>query len=177
MINLLPKKNKKELLEERNRNMILILCFLVLFFIVSLTLVFVIINTYIYDQIKISNSFLKESEQQEIKTETQELEKEIKQANDSFKKLDSFYSNKVYFSDIIKEISAIFPQNFYLSNFSINANDQKVTVNLSGFAPLREDLLSFKESLETRFDNVFLPASNWVNKKDVDFYITFETNL
>ena len=50
----------------------------------------------------------------------------------------------------------------------------KLTV--SGFAPTREILFSFKESLEedSLFVNVTFPPSNWVNATDIIFSVSLE---
>jgi len=194
MINLLPKEDKKTLLVERNKKITVILCFLLLFFIVCLILILFSIKIYVNGQINTKKIFLAESEKQLFQSETQELENKIKMANDSFKKLDDFYNRSIYFSEILQKISSIFPSTFYATNVSIRISaeeikenfenpksavrvERKVLVNISGFASTREELLVFKENLEKSFENVVFPPSNWVDKKNINFYVTFDTGI
>ncbi len=194
MINLLSKEDKKILLVEKNKKITVILCFLLLFFIVCLILIIFSIKTYINGQINAKNIFLVESEKQLFQSETQELEDKIKTANDSFKKLNYFYSKNIYFSEVLQKISDIFPETFYATNISMRLDvseakedpsnsesvmkiERSVLVGLSGFASTREALLIFKDDLEKSFDNVLFPPSNWVDKKDINFYVTFNIEI
>jgi len=196
MINLLPEKNKNNLLMERSKRIILIFCFLVLFFILSLVLFFSIIKIYVGRQIAVNQELLTESKERFSQSEVQEVQDKIELANSSFSKLNTFYNSKVYFSEILERVSGILPDGFYLNNLSIKLDvkeskvpkddgsvdikvDRKVIITLSGFAPLREDLRAFKEKLEAEngFENIFFPSSNWVNKKNIDFYLVFEISI
>lgn len=194
MINLLPKEDKRTLLVERNKKITVILCFLLSFFIVCLILILFSIKIYVNGQIDTKKIFLAESEKQLLQSEAQELEDKIKTANESFKKLNSFYSKSQYFSEVLQKISDIFPSSFYATNISMRLNvsevnedpnnlgsvlitKRNVLVNLSGFASTREELLIFKENLEKSFEDVLFPPSNWVDKKNINFYITFNTGI
>ena len=193
MINLLPEKNKKELLMERNRRVVLILCYLVLFFAVSLGIIFLIIQVYLSQQINVNQNILAKGEEQFSQSAVQEAQSKIKTANTSFRNLNVFYGSKIYYTEVLEKISGVLLEGFYLTNLSIKLNvkeskksmddgsvkievERKVMGTLSGFAPLREDLLIFKEKLENEegFSEIFFPSSNWVNKEDINFYLTFE---
>ena len=193
MINLLPEKNKEELLMERNKRIIHILCSLILFFIVSLFLIFLGIKFYLSNQVKLNQKILEESKEKFSQSEVQNIQDKIELANSSFSKLRAFYNGKVYFSEILEKISTILPEGFSLDNLSIKLDvkenkipqvdgtekievERKVITNLSGFAPLREDLRAFKDKLEAEksFKNIFFPSSNWVNKENINFYLVFE---
>jgi len=194
MINLLPKEDKKILLIERNKKITVILCFLLLFFIICLILIFFSIKIYVNGQINTEKTFLAENEKQLFQSELKGLEDKIKIANDSFKKLDYFYSKNIYFSEVLEKISDILPEVFYITNISMKLNveeikeepknlegtvriERKVSINLSGFASTREELLLFKENIEKLFKNVVFPPSNLVSKKNINFYITFDTEI
>lgn len=196
MINLLPEKNRRELVMERNKAVIMIFCFLVLFFIISLVLVFFANKVYLNNQLSESKLLLAESKEKFSQSEVQGVQDQIKLANSSFSKLSAFYNSRVYFSEVLEKVSNILPDGFYLDNLSIKLNvkenkiskedgsedievERRVIVTLSGFAPLREDLRAFKESLEAEesFENIFFPSSNWVNKQDIDFYLVFEISI
>ncbi|MBU3942423.1 hypothetical protein KKA24_00390 [Patescibacteria group bacterium] len=196
MINLLPEKNKDALLMERNKRVVLIFCFLILFFIVLLVLIFSEIKFYLDKQISANQVLLVESKEKFSQSEVQEIQDKIELANSSFSKLNIFYNREVYFSDILEKISNILPERFSLDNLSIKLDvkenkiqkddgtkeievERKVIATISGFAPLREDLRAFKDKLETEvtFKNIFFPSSNWVNKENINFYLVFEISI
>lgn len=187
MINLIPEKNRKRLLMKKNKKIAIIISSLLLFFLVCLILILLFISIYINGQVRLNKEFLAHSQKEFHESEVQEFQEKIKSADALFKDISTFYNRNVYSSEVLKKISDIFPENFYLTNFSMKldikekeeAIERNIMVTLSGFAPLREDLLSFKESLEKEdsFKDVSFPASNWVNRKDINFYITFELAL
>ena len=192
MINLLPQKDKEKLLIGKSKRMAIILCFLILFFLIYLTISLFIVKIYLKGQLISSEIFLEESEKQFLQSETQEFQDKIKSANQSFNELNSFYKKKVYFSKVLEKIAAVFPKDFYLTNFSIVLNvkekkkddeavgiERTIKSSLSGFAPTREGLLVFKEGLEKEgsFENIFFPISNWSSKENINFYITFDISI
>ena len=196
MINLLPEKNKQALLMERNRKITYILCFLVVFFLLILTLLLFIIRIYLNEKIVSSEIFLTESQNQLSGSEIIEIQNRNEIANKSFSKLNIFYNRKVYFSEVVEKISNILPEDFYLTNLFIDLDvketkksnddgsvridvDRNVLVTLSGFAPVRERLLDFKNNLEKeeRFKDIVFPSSNLIKKENIDFYITFKIKI
>ncbi len=192
MINLLPQKDKEKLLIGKNKRMSIILCFLILFFLIYLIIALFIVKIYLNGQLASNKVFLEESEKQFSQSETQELQDKIESANKSFSGLNSFYDKKVYFSKLLEKIAVIFPENFYLTNFSImldvkEKKEENVVVettrtiraSLSGFAPTREELLTFKENLEKdgSFENISFPISNWASKENINFYVTFDISI
>jgi hypothetical protein len=180
MINLLPTKEKEVLLAELRKRMIIILCFLFLFFLVCLVLISFSIRIYLGGQIESQKTFLAESEKEFVESESQELQEKIKSANQRFKELSSFYKGKVYFFEISEKIAKTLPNTFYLTDFSLKLLQEKeVMVSLSGFAPLREDLFEFKKNLEQEenFKEVSFPPANWVKAKDINFHVTFKIYL
>jgi len=188
MINLIPEKNKNRLLMEKNKKITIILSFLLLFFLASLILILFAVRIYTNVQVELNEKLLADSREEFYESEIQEFQEKIKSANLLFKDISVFYDRNVYSSEILKKISNILPESFYLTNFSMKldikekeskATKRDITVTISGFAPLREGLLSFKESLEKEegFKDVSFPAANWVNKEDINFYITFKLVL
>lgn len=192
MINLLPPKEKDMLLMEKKKRIAIILWFLVLFFLICLILILFSIKVFSGGQIEVQKSSLAKSEKEFLQSETQELQEKINSANSIFKELSSFYQNKVYFSQILEKISKTIPENFYLTNLSVVfypiekekkedgteelKEPKRIIISLSGFAPLRQDLLEFKKNLETEqdFKEIFFPASNWVEASNINFYVTFK---
>lgn len=189
MINLLPQKDKEKLLAGKSKRMAIILCFLILFFLIFLTITLFVINVYSSGQLTSSEIFLEENKKQFLQSEIQELQDKIESANKSFNELSSFYEKEIYFSEILKKIAIVFPEDFYLTNFSIKLDvkekkketdvievNRTIRSSFSGFAPTREGLLVFKKNLEgnSGFKNIFFPISNWAKKENINFYITFD---
>lgn len=177
MINLLPPKEKEVLLMEKNKKVAIILCSLPLFFLVCLILILFSIKVYLGGQIDVQKSSLAKSQKEFLESEAQEFQEEIKLANSKFKELSSFYKKKIYFFEILEKISKTVPDTFYLTNLSLSFSKEKdIMISLSGFAPLREELLGFKKNLEDHedFKDISFPPANWVEAKNISFYVTFK---
>jgi len=176
MINLLPPQEKEIILMEKNKRIAIILSFLLLFFLVCLILISISIRIYLQGFIESEKSFLAQSEKEFFQSESQNLQEKIKSINSLIGELNSFYRQKIYFSEITERISKTLPENFYLTNFNLVLSEEEINVSLSGFAPLREDLFKFKESLETEknFKDISFPPANWIKAQNIDFYVTFK---
>lgn len=177
MINLLPPKEKRSLLMERNKRIAIILWFLLLFFLVCLILILFSIKIYLKGQIDSHKAFLAKSEEEFLQSESEEFQKKIESANTKFQKLSSFYNQRVYFSQVLGKISAIVPANLYLTEISLaySKEGDKINGSISGYAPFIEDVIKLEDSFkkEKQFQEVNFPLSNWVKETDIDFYVTF----
>lgn len=181
---------------ERNKKVTYILCFLVLFFLLTLTLFLFIIKIYLNQKIILNEILLFENEKQLSKSEIMEIKAKNKVANESFSKLNMFYNRKVYFSKVVARISSILPEDFYLTNLFIDLDvkevknidddnnitvsvNRNVLVTISGFSPTREKLLDFKTNLENEesFKDIVFPSSNLLKKEDIDFHIIFKVKI
>lgn len=171
MINLLPLIEKEKLLLEKNRRIIIILWLLLLFFLTCSVLILFSIRTYIQAQVKSQEYLLIETKKEQNQSEIENLKEEINSINSSLTKLNSFYQNEIYLSDILEKISKTLPKELYLTNLSLIFP----SVSLSGFAPSTETLFEFKENLgkESSFKEVSFPPTNWVDLTDIDFSVTF----
>lgn len=171
MINLLPTVEKEKLLLERNRRIVTILWLLLLFFLTCLILILFSIKIYIQAQVKSQQYLLTEVKKEENQSEIEDLKEEINSINSSLTKLNSFYQNEIYLSDILEKISKTLPGELHLTNLSVIFP----SVSLSGFAPTTETLFEFKENLEKEpgFKDVFFPTASWVDLVDIDFSVTF----
>ncbi|KPJ55060.1 hypothetical protein AMJ47_02105 [Parcubacteria bacterium DG_72] len=185
MINLIAPKEKEKLLMEKITRMITVLWFLLFFFILCLVLVFWTVRIYAKSQLGVQQSFAASAKEEEKIEKIEQAKHKAELVNSSLEKLNSFYTNKVYFSPLIEKISETLPKSLYLNDFSImfvkksDEEDYVIKVSLLGFAPVREDLLEFKSNLETEKDfiNVSFPASNWVKKVNIDFSVSFELEV
>lgn len=181
MINLLPLTEKENLLLEKKKRIAIILWILVLFFLICLILILFSIKIYIQSQVESQRTLLVEAEKEFEQSEIQELRAKINSINSTLTKLDSFYQEKIYFSQVLEEISATLPQGMYLTGFSVIPplnKENGIKVSLSGFAPTVEHLIELKNNLDEdpNFKETSFPPENWVNPEDIDFFITFKIN-
>ncbi len=174
MINLLPPKEKEEILEEKKWKLISILGILFLFFLICLFLILFLINIFISSQLKVQEIFLNQEEKNFQKSEFQVLEEEIITSNQTLLNLNSFYQNQMNFTGILKNISETFPDDIYFTILNFESLEGKIS--LAGFAPTRESLLELKKNLEEKefFEEIYFPSSNWVKPIDINFSLSFK---
>ncbi len=191
MMNLLPPEEKSKLLLEKKKKMTIIFWFLVLFFIFFAILALLSIKTYLQIEIGSEKILLEQSNQDFNQKEIKSFKEKVEIANSNLEKLNSFYQKKVYFSDILENISKILPQQVFLTSLSIipssdegegNKKDKKgeenpsVKISLSGFSPTREVLFGLRKKLEedNYFEEIYFSPSDWVKPTDINFSITFK---
>lgn len=174
MINLLPPEEKQKILKEKRLKTILILEIFVLSFLVSLALILFLVKTYLKEEIAIQKIFFLEREQQIKIHKIQENEKEIEVLNNELLKLDSFYQNQIYLSEILEKISQILPPDIYLANFNFQKESSQISIN--GFCPSQEILLELKKNLGKQdfIKDLYFPLSNWIKPNDIDFNLSFK---
>jgi len=180
-INLLPSEAKTELFEEEIKKLITILGGLVLFFLISLTLILFSIEIYISAQVSSRKAQLDMQEEQLRVPEIQNLKEKITKANQNLSKLDSFYEGQIKLGEIFEKISKILLPNMYLTVFSYQKTtttppppEEKYVaqVSLSGYAPNRETLLEFNKTLEKEFFNPSFSPQSWF--RPADFQVNFK---
>ncbi len=179
MINLLPPVEKEELLLEKKKRITIILWLLVLFFLLCLMLILFSVRIYLQIQAESQKTLLEEARKEFGQSRIQDFREEINSVNLNLTKLNSFYQQKTYFSEILEKISGILPQKIYLTNFSAAFSIEEggyIEVSLSGFAPTADSLFEFKENLgkESDFKDIYFPPSNWVKLIDINFLATFK---
>lgn len=178
MINLLPPREKEILLMEKKKRMVIILWALVLFFLICLILILFSIKIYLQTQVESQKILLLEARKEFEQSEFQNLQEGIKSANFTLGKLNSFYQEKIYFSEILERISKTLPAELYLTDLSAvfsPAEETGVNISLSGFAPTVETLLEFSKNLEKEkgFKDIHFPSEVWFEPFDIDFFVTF----
>ncbi|MFC1663786.1 hypothetical protein ACFL0A_01535 [Patescibacteria group bacterium] len=179
MINLLPPQEKKELLEEENYRLVLVLGVLILFFLISLALVLFSIKIYISGQVEVQKIIFSEADREFRQSEIQNFQEKINSTNLTFSKLNSFYQEKFYFTETLVRISKTLPVGTYLTNFSFTplaTKELRGQVSLTGFCPNREVLFELKENLENEkdFQEIYFPPENWVKSANIDFGVSFK---
>jgi len=188
MINLLPPEIKrKNLLEKRKTIVSANLILFLLFSVLLLSTVFSI-NFYLQIQTNRLKTQLANNEQTLERSENKEILDKIDLFNLSFEKLNAFYGQRIYISEILEKISQVFPDNVYLTNLSISPDavleDEGdglkrligFKISIAGFSPTREEVIQLKENMEKEksFKEVFFPLSNWVKSTDVSFSLSFK---
>lgn len=177
MINLLPPTEKEKLFLEKKKRMVIILWLLVLFFAVCLILILFSLKIYLQAQVKEQKTFLSQTQKEASISEVKDFKEKVRLINLKLINLESFYESKVYFSEILEEISETLPENTYLTNLSLEkGKEDKIMVSLSGFSLNRELLFELKKNLEEKqnFKEVYFPPSNWVKPTNINFVISFE---
>jgi len=181
MINLLPSEEKRIIFWEKRQKLALILWFLLLFFVVSLTLILFMTKIYLQYQTERQRNSFKNIEGQGEQLEIEEFQEKIKIANQTFKKLSDFYKNEFYLSETIERVSQLLPESLYLNSFSANLfpaeekEEKHINFSFSGFAPNREDLFKLRNNFkeEEKFSDVYFPPTNWTKPSDIDFSVNF----
>lgn len=110
------------------------------------------------------------SQQPKEKYEQLEIyEEKFKQTNSLTQTIKKIQAGHFYWQNFFQKLSEIIPDNVYITDLSTKNLD----VFLVGKAKARDDLLGFKNKLESEecFESVNVPLSNLVVKEDVDFQI------
>jgi len=190
MINLLPEAEQaviKKELKIKIRSCFLFCCSI---FLISLFLIVAIFDVYWLgekEDLKIEfNSLSKAISHLENSSSMKEKERIEKNLSIFEKNLES---QTYFYSFLLKPLSQVTPASIYFKSLSVtysspfskkkkkNAkkNERKLNVSLTGYAPNRIILLELKENLE-RADWVtdfYFPPSNWIEDKDINFYLRF----
>jgi len=174
MINLLPPSYKKEILQEQNWKLTLILGLLFLIFSVSLILVLFSIKIYIQGQVEPLKVLTEAGEKSLQESGILDFREKIESANQKILKLESFYKNQDSTLIFLENIFKLIPENIYLTGFFWQKSASQASFN--GFSPSREVLFELKKNLEERkeFSDISFPPSNWINPVDIDFQATFK---
>ncbi|MFH1462367.1 MAG: hypothetical protein ABIG08_01540 [bacterium] len=179
MINLLPPKNKEEILEEENWKLVLILAVVFFISLFCFALILFSIKSFISGEAEAQKISLEQTEKEFQGSQIQSLNGKIVSANQALSQLDSFYQTQRDSSAILERISKTISPGLYLNTLSLNfqaKDEQGLGCSLSGFSPTREILLRFKENLEKEegFEGVNFPPTSWLEKTDINFSVNFK---
>ena len=171
MINLLPPIEKQKLLDEKKLKQIIIFDLVFLFSLICLTLILFSIQINLRAQFGLRQTILEQKQKEFESSKTKELEQEIIFFNRIFVDTNFFNQEKFLVSDILAELSKTIPAGISLTNLSFQKQNKEIS--FSGTALTREDLLVLKRNLEENesFQEIYFPASNWVNPVDINFLV------
>ncbi len=178
MINLLPKSEKERLLKEKRKRLALIVNFLILLSLLSFLLSLISVKITISGEVN-SLRIIVENTEKNL-SNLKEIEKEIQEGNKNILKLKKSLEKKVYFCDILGEISTLLPEKIYLKNVSFNRTFESkkkkyyYLVSLSGVSEDRISLFEFKKNLEKNFQDLNFPPSNWIVPENIEFRLSFQ---
>ena len=179
MINLLPPQQEEEILEEEKLKLVLIFGLLLSAWLISFSLVLVLIKTSISTDTEIQKIALNQRENELNTAKARDLEATIRELNRSLAGLNSFYKKQLNLTQVFEKISKTLPNGAYLTNLNFNSikdEGEGAQIFLSGFSKSREILLSFKSNLEKEigFSEVYFSPENWVKPTDINFNVNFK---
>jgi hypothetical protein len=182
MINLLPLKEKRELVFVKRNRLFIVLGFAFLIFIICFILVLFSIKFYILKE-RVDQKIATDEVYLKYKTvDVSALENSLKNYNSSISKLKVFYKDETFVTNALKIISGIqMPKDLYLTDIFLDRKDlqKEVYAELIGFSGDRESLLVFRDNIEkeTRIiDPIFSPES-WTNSENIKFNLKFKIKL
>ncbi len=173
MINLLPTSEKKKILGTyRMRLGVIILCMsfaLLLFAVVSLA------PSYIYVDSKIKSLAVELAEKkQATPVGGENAQQELTRIKEEIARLKLPPENEIAPSTLLTLVLAQKPVGIDVTSMAYADSNKIVTVQLSGMAATREDLLAFQRNLksDTRFTDTKYAQSFIIQKTDIAFQLT-----
>jgi hypothetical protein len=171
-INLLPPNKKEEILTARRFRTVLGWEVIILFMAVAFFgFIFGINYLLSFNLQLVAESNDNKSNGAQYET-IKHYENKFFEINSKIYKISSINSGQIYWSQIFMKLNDAVPDNVEISGMST----KNFLMYLAGKAKTREDLLLFKDNLsrEVCFQNVNLPLSDLVSKKDIAFQIDLE---
>ncbi len=108
---------------------------------------------------------------------TQDYNERVKIINSELTDMDAIQKNTVYWSYFLEFIGQVTDKDLIINNITINKDAG--TINFSGYASTRTNLLDFKASLENSgyFNEIDFPINNLLAQSNINFTIntTFKT--
>ena len=171
-LNLIPKKLKKEaklrrLYKELKRTDYILI-------IAAVT----IAMTLLAAKLILQNNFKNIIEQTTLVAETSQVHNvKMQDINFQMSQISQIQSDFVEFSLLIEDLATKTPENIALSNVKINRVPP--SINISGYADTREELLSFKKNLEDSpiYFDIKFPLQNILQKENINFEMSAKLNL
>lgn len=179
MINLLPPKEKEELLFQKKRNLVIVLGSMTVISLVCLSLVLLSLKFYVLQQVIYKKAILQSTQKEYQTADFLALKNYIQKYNTTLNIVDNFYKKEIYFSDALKTIVGIErPSGIYFTSVAIEKSktDNNVKITIYGTSNTRDELVLFKHNIESNnnITNAYFPPDSWIKPTNVNFYVTFE---
>ena len=172
LLNLIPRQLKHEIKFKR--------FFILLKKINYIVIIFTIIMAIIILTAKIilQNNFNKVVEQTTLITKnSQSYNIKVKKINSKLDNVSQIQDSFVIWSNLIENLANITPPGIHFASTKINI--EKQTINITGIAIARNDLLEFKQNMENlpNFYDVQYPLKDILQKENINFEINAHLNL
>lgn len=104
-------------------------------------------------------------------SQTEDYDKKVKDINSQVDYIGAIQNDTVTWSKFIEILSKNINSGIYVSQVSVNQKSEAFSI--TGFAETRENLLTFKESLEELgyFDTISIPIDILLQKENISFSI------
>lgn len=171
MINLLPPKEKQELVNDQKIKILFTIAVLTTFCLIFLWLSFKITEIYIVSQAEIQNYFLI-SQAKKIE-QLNKIKEKTFQINDTFAKINKIYNSQILVSSALVNLSHLLGNDSSLKSFSFDKSKNTVMVsgtikNLASLNKLREDFYNSRN-----FSNVNFTIGTYTPYQPIEFSISF----
>lgn len=179
MTNLLPPEEKKELFLKNKQTLVLILGTAVLISLLCLILVLFSVKFYILAELISQKHLLAQAEKNYKTAQFTNFKNAVLKYNNILVKINAFYRDEIYFSEILEVISNISrPEGVYLTDIYLNRDEEnkRIKAIAAGVSDLRENLLIFKKNVEENkeIENPYFSPESWTNSENVKFHLNFE---
>lgn len=173
-LNLLPLQQKKELIYEKYRRLVVFSG--VILFVQLLIFSILLLNVYFFLTIQMDglNRIIEAEKLTVTAKKSQELEQDVKRLKQRFETMASLKDKIFAITPALENLSGLIPQGIQLKTISIKRD--LMQIQLGGWASKRSDLLEFKSVLEAspEFSEINLPINLLLRQQDIDFNITFK---
>lgn len=174
MINLLPAEKKETLFLEQVKKMALVLGGAIVIGLSCMFLILLSIKFYILSEIVFQQGILDSSKS----PEEEQIKNTVHKYNTIISLAAPLYDKRIVFSPAFQKITTMeFPSGVRASSIVLDkgaANAIKAVI--SGTSSTREDLVKFKEIIESDkvIKNIQFSPESWMKDKDVKFSLNFE---
>jgi len=179
MINLLPPKEKSELLLVRQKKLVIILGSVFLIFSICLVFVFLSIYFFALGEASAQKIILQQNLKSYQAAGSNEYGQIIKKYNLILPKVSFFYESQKHFSEALSSIYEITrPAGIFFSGLNVDGTKQAgniVSVSVSGISSTRDDLLAYEKNLkkDVRVRNVSFSPESWISSQNISFSVSF----
>ncbi len=186
MINLLPDRVKKQLLDVGNGGVLVVLLFVFTTALVCFALMLGILRVYMAVQVLSQESRIALLEVR-FSQDNPALA-EIQAFNEKLSQVSRFVKSFRPVSPILEVLGSLLPPGAYFTSFDYDppgvrieggvAQPVNARIQVSGFAKNREILFMFRENLQKHplFSELSFPPSNWVQPADIRFSLQTSIN-
>ena len=174
MINLLPEK-RKENIRLRVLNNFILKIGLVSFMAIWLFILFLIANIFVLNIYKnINQSRVGNKESNEMNAIIQQSKRAIDSQYTESEEVSKNFKSRIPYWEYLNQVNQILPEKVYFTKIEIKEN----IISIDGFAENRNDLVAFKNSLESVeiFKQVEMPISNFTSQENINFVININLN-